>query len=168
MKRIEVERAARRLIRDDGLINLTLSTLCYELEIPEGSFTHVTGMKFEKFISGFVEKDTSSKIHSPTKQRVQKDIRKDHILKVATKLAEKRGYIWITRDELAKAAEVSPSLITFHFHSIKALRDELMKKAVAEKNLKIIWQGLANSNGIALRAPIKIKKAALRQLGNVS
>ena len=168
MKKSVVKRAARRLIRDDGLINLTLATLCYELEIPEGSFRHFTGMKFQDFISELRKSDTSSKIHSPTKQRVQKDIRKDHILKVAMKLAEKRGYIWITRDELAKAAEISPSLITFHFRSIKRLRDDLMHQAITEENLKIIWQGLANSNIVALRASVKLKKAAIRYLGNAS
>ncbi len=167
MKKSVVLKAARRLIREDGLINLSLSSLCYELEIPEGSFKQLTGLKFSELISELRESDMTSKIHSPEKKRVQKDIRKDHILRVATKLAETRGYIWITRDELAKAAEVSPSLITFHFHSIKLLHYELMTKAIDEENLKIIWQGLANSNVLALRAPLKIKKAALRYAGNV-
>lgn len=166
MKKSKVLRAARRLIRENGLVNMTLSALCFELEIPEGSFAHHTGMLFQDLVTELRNADTSSKIHPSTKLRVHKDARKDHILKHAMKLAERHGYM-LTRDELARAAEVTPSLVTYHFHSIKGLREAIIERAINEENLKVLAQGLANSNPVALAAPPQLKQAAAKFLGAI-
>lgn len=165
MRKSEVIRAARLLIREDGLINLTLDSLCYELDIPQGSFRHIMGIKFETFLIELRNSTRLNPKHAITRQRVQKQLRIDHILNRATQLAQRNGYQQITREDVADAAQVSPSLISFHFHSMEHLRNEILRKAVAEENLKIVAQGLVTGHAVALKAPLRIKKAAAQFIG---
>lgn len=166
MKKSEVLRAARLLIREDGLINLTLSSLCYELDIPQGSFRYITGMKFAAFLTELQESTKPTLKHPITRHRVHKPLRIDHILNRATKLAQRKSYEQITREEIAEASEISPSVVSFHFGSMGHLRNEILRKAVAEENLKIIAQGLVNNHPVALRAPLRIKRAAAQLIGH--
>lgn len=165
MKKSEVLRVARRLIRKDGLINLTLCSLCHELDIPQGSFHYITGMKFTAFLMELRESTKPNLKRPITRHRVHKQLRIDHILAHATTLAQRKSYEQITREEIAKASEISPSVISFHFRSMEHLRNEILRKAVAEENLKIIAQGLVNHHPVALRAPLKNKRAAAKLIG---
>lgn len=167
MKKPEVLKAARLLIREDGLINLTLTSLCYELDIPEGSFRHIMGVNFVAFLMELRGSTTHTQKHTVTRRRVQKELRIDHILTHATKLAQRRNYESITREEIAEAAQISPSVVSFHFGSMKHLRNEILRKAVAEENLGVVIQGLANNHPVALKAPLRIKKAAAKLIGQL-
>lgn len=157
-------RIGRRMAREIGLINLSLAGVCKEAGIPEGSFRNCAGVTFGEYLTELRSMVNPKKVFPVVKKRVQKDLRIDHILRIAVMLAEKKGYRNISREEIAITAEVTPSIVSFHFHSMDKLRMAVMRHALENENLKIIAQGLALQDPWALKAPIRLKKAAAKQM----
>jgi AcrR family transcriptional regulator len=87
--------------------------------------------------------------------------RKTLILDSALLLSEQLGYKNVSCLQLAETCGCGHSLILHHFINMANLRDEIMRRAVAEGNLVILAQGLVNKDPIASLAPDNLKRRAL-------
>lgn len=68
--------------------------------------------------------------------------RKKSLVEVAARYAERVGLSNITRDGIARIANVSHGLITFHFGNMPVLRGEIIKFAIENEILPIISQAI--------------------------
>lgn len=75
--------------------------------------------------------------------RKERSEQRERILQAAVNVAEKKGYRHFTRNAVAERAEISGSLVQFHFHTIQLLKDEVLKEAIKTENLRIIFQACA-------------------------
>lgn len=98
--------------------------------------------------------------------RLKKEIRQGHILQVMAHLAHEGSYKQITQGEIARGANISRGSITYHFYDMDNLRRELMKFAIRTGDLKVLGQGIALGDPIALAAPESAKANALALLSN--
>lgn len=92
--------------------------------------------------------------------------RKNIILGSALSLAEKKGFNNFSSPELAEACGCNHSLIFHYFNNMDHLRHEIMTKAVTDKNLVVISQGLVDKHPIAIGAPENLKRSALKTIRN--
>ena len=155
---------AVKLIQASGLINLSRAELCERVGIPDGSFPHYAQCNFTEFIDRLqalgIPEPERLKV---TKARTNPALRKDHILNAALTVATKRGYRFLTRDMVAEAAGVSGGLVS-RYYDKEALRLAVMELAVERKILRVIAEGIISRNAVALDAPGKLRKEALRSL----
>jgi len=88
------------------------------------------------------------------------------ILRAAVFLASQSNYTTISREQLAKQADVSEALVNYHFASVAGLWNEVIKFAVAapETHLEIIAQALAAGDKTAQTLPYAIKNIAMQTL----
>ena len=86
--------------------------------------------------------------------------RKQLILSTALHLARHRGYQHITREEVAKAGKITPSLVNVHFPTIDLLRAAILAEAIRLCIVEIIAQGLVMRDQTALDAPHDLKAEA--------
>lgn len=164
MKKDDIITAALKLSKEHGFINLTRKDVCKEAGIPDGSFPHIMGQTFTEFIET-LGKDTE--LHEVSKKRLSKDVRKDHILRVALKLAKEYGYTSVTRNVLSERAGVSAGLVTHYFSSMVQLKRALMRAAVEHEIPEIVAQGLAMGDKNAQKAPAELKALAATVLVNM-
>lgn len=99
---------------------------------------------------------------TPTR-RLPSSERRMAILEAAVQLTTTCGYRELTQANIANEAKVSPGLITFHFNNMDSLRDALMRHAIETQNLRILAQGLAVQDSIAIAAPVDLRAAAANQ-----
>ena len=71
---------------------------------------------------------------------------REKILKIAVELAIESNYIMITREQLAKRAGCSVTLITYHFKTMDGLRVELLNHAVRYSVKRVINQAIINND----------------------
>ena len=90
--------------------------------------------------------------------------RQELIMKASMRLSARIGFSNITRETLAKEAECSEALITYHYGTMKNFRRDIMRYAVRTKNLRVVAQGLAIKNPYARKAPEELKQRALGAL----
>jgi len=88
---------------------------------------------------------------------------RERILKAAIIVAEKKGYQHFTRNAVAEEAEVSGSLVQFHFHTIQILKDAVLTEAILTENLRIIAQAALVKNGITGISP-ELKEKAINHI----
>jgi len=99
-------------------------------------------------------------------RRLKPNDRKILILDAAVSLSKQgRGYIDLSRSNVAKAAGVSPGLVCKYFPAMKDLKKAVMKTAIEQELLPVIAQGLAVSDPIARNAPQEIRTKAIIALG---
>jgi len=96
--------------------------------------------------------------------RLSPDRRKLAILAAAVALAEKHGCDHLSRTDVAALAGVTGQLIHHYYGTMGALREGVMRYAVAHRNLAIIARGLASFDPVAQSAPLSVQKAALKRL----
>ena len=101
---------------------------------------------------------------TPSSQRLTPALRRAHILEAAVALASDSHYTQITRQAIADAADIAPTLISHHFGTMPQLRRALMRYAVHGEHLQVIAQGLAARDPHALRASPGLRTAALGSL----
>lgn len=99
------------------------------------------------------------------RQRFTPDVRKEQILTAALSLAATRGYLTVTRDQVADASGVSTALIQYHFKTMAQFRRSLMRHAIAKGCLRVLAQGLACGDEHACKAPDELKQQAAASLG---
>lgn len=88
--------------------------------------------------------------------------KRERILKAALVAAEKTGYSRITRDDVAEqCGRISASIISWHFRTMRELREETVRQAVKEENLIVLAQALGNGDHLALSAPLSVKMRAV-------
>ena len=100
------------------------------------------------------------------RNRLNKNTRKRQILEAAAILAHSGSYKTVTQTEISRACGVSRGIITYHFYDMNNLRCELMEFAVRTGDLKVLGQGIAMWDPIALAAPDTAKANALALLSN--
>lgn len=86
------------------------------------------------------------------------------ILRAALEIAPTVGYNRITRDDIAKRANIPPTLITYHMGTMVELRRQIMREAVRAECLPVIAQGLAVRDRHAMKAPDELRRRALQSL----
>lgn len=85
--------------------------------------------------------------------------RREVILDAAVLLAKTQGYRNITREDVAKAAEISQGLVNVYFKSMADLRAAVLHEAVEREIPEILAQYLATRN-VALFIPNRLRKLA--------
>lgn len=90
--------------------------------------------------------------------------RRQTILSAALRIAADRGYLRVTRDDIALAAECSPALVSFHLGTMKQTQRAIMGEALRVQNLRVIAQGLAHGDRRAQNAPAELREAAAASL----
>lgn len=90
--------------------------------------------------------------------------RNERVLTAAVALARQKGFASLTRDGVALAAGVAHGCVNAAFGTVAALRDEVMRQAVADEMLDIVAQGLAVSHDVARNASPDLKARALATL----
>ena len=86
------------------------------------------------------------------------------ILDAALVVASKVGYARITREDIAKRADVPASLISYHLGTMPALRRKIMREAIRTECLPVVAQGLAIRDRFALKAPADLRARAVASL----
>jgi AcrR family transcriptional regulator len=87
-------------------------------------------------------------------------MRKASILEAAVKVAERAGYTHMTRQAVADCAGVSGPLVQHYFGTMAKLRRAVMRKAIRDKVLIVIAQGLVACEPHAMAAPMELKLEA--------
>lgn len=87
--------------------------------------------------------------------------KKIEILNTAYKLAEDKGFNFITRDLVAELSGVAMGTVNYYFNTIEELRDEVMIKAIKLKNSRIIAEGIVTKNQVALESELAIMTSSL-------
>lgn len=100
----------------------------------------------------------------PVVKRPGPEVRREEIMAAALALAKKVGFSGVTREGVAKQAGCSPRLMNYYYGSIIQLKRDLMRAAIAAKELKVIAQGLAVKDRVARRAPEELKQQAVAAL----
>lgn len=90
--------------------------------------------------------------------------RRAQILTAGLPVAEKKGYTRVTRDDLAEAAGVPPSLVSYHLGTMADVRRHLMREAIRAECLPVIAQGLAMGDARAKKAPEDLRRRAVTLL----
>lgn len=99
-----------------------------------------------------------------TRTRLSATERKTDMLAAALKLAADKGYLHITRDDIADKTGVTGPTVHYHFHSMDALRRALMLYAIEQRNASVVAQGLAVGDEVARGADSALKAQAARAL----
>ena len=92
--------------------------------------------------------------------RLRPDRRRAAILNAAMRLAETGGYNNLTHDAVAREAGVTRPLVSLYFPG-SDLRNEVMRKAVICRVLRVVAQGLLDNHPAALEAPVEVRQLAL-------
>jgi AcrR family transcriptional regulator len=157
---------ARLMIQEKGLINLSRKDLCNRVGIPDGSFVHIMNCTFNQFVLKLRQGRVESIMHDVNKTRVEPNLRRDQLLKIAVLIATNEGYNNLTREMIADRANVSVSLITRYFGTMTKLKRDVMRYAIKNEIPEIIAQGLAIKDSHAIKAPQELKaKAAIHIAG---
>jgi AcrR family transcriptional regulator len=91
---------------------------------------------------------------------------KDEILAQALRLAAKKGYRNVMRQDIATAANTACGTVSYHFKDMAKLRSAVMQAAIDTKDLVVLAQGVADRHHVALKAPIELQRLALRHHAN--
>lgn len=160
---------AIRLINQHGFINLTRQRLCSAAKIPEGSFNRIVGSTFTHFKNSLTECITDdNRIRVRKHSRIHPKIRKGILITAAVEVAVKKGYLNMTRQHIAKHANVSAALISNYLGSMVQIRKLVLQEAVKREIPQLIAQGLVNKNKFIIKnTPVTLKKQALNKLTEV-
>lgn len=103
-------------------------------------------------------------------KRLKPDDRRELIVITALALAQGKSYMKVTRDEIAAQLNISGPAIQHHFGTMKQLQRSVMRvacqrAAVGDKDaLRVVAQGLAEGNTLAMRTSDEVKAAAVGSL----
>ena len=86
--------------------------------------------------------------------------RKEKVLAAATACARADGYQWITRSIVADAAGVCGATVSNAFGGMLELKREVLRQAVASRDLALVAQGLTDRHPIVMDAPEELRAAA--------
>lgn len=96
--------------------------------------------------------------------RMNPALRKTQIMNNAIMLAERHGYTHVTREAVAEAAGVAPSLVSKYWGTMAQLQRAIMRQAISQGNTTILAQGLAARDRNAMKAPDELKEEAIKSL----
>lgn len=84
-------------------------------------------------------------------KRKKPEVRRELILEAAIALAKKEGYHRITRDAVARRAEISSALIATYYPRMVHLKTAVLDAAIDREIVEIVAQGLSLGVPRALR-----------------
>lgn len=79
-------------------------------------------------------------------------VRTEQLLDVALSLAATEGFGTLTRDGIARAAGVSGGLVTQRLGTMEQMRRSVMRRAVAQRVVRVVAEGLVAGDKHAQRA----------------
>ncbi len=83
------------------------------------------------------------------------------ILACALLVSSKKGYMKVTRDDIAEQAKVPPSLISYHLGTMPELRRRIMREAIRTECLPVIAQGIGMDDRHLRKAPNELIRKAI-------
>lgn len=86
------------------------------------------------------------------------------LLEIALQQAEKLGLANLRRIDVATAASVSEALVSARLGTMVNLRRDVMRHAIKTKNLRVLGEGVACRDPVALKAPPDLRQQALASL----
>jgi AcrR family transcriptional regulator len=89
--------------------------------------------------------------------------RQHALLAAALALAGEHGYDKVSRRMVGDAVGLSESALSWHW-TADEFRAAVMERAVRERNLVVVAQGLVNKHPVALAAPVGVRRAAAGSL----
>lgn len=92
--------------------------------------------------------------------RLTKPDRTEQLLEVALALAASRGWSNMTRDAIAEAAECGGATVTLTLGTMTEIKRSVMRRAVRERCLPVVAEGLSRSDRTARKAPDDLKQEA--------
>lgn len=107
-----------------------------------------------------------TQIFKRTRRRESPTRRKEEILNAAIELASKIGYLNLTRDGVAEAANTSSGLVTCYFTNMEQLKKAVMDAAIKREILPIIAQGLSLGDEQTFNISSELKQKVLAFLTN--
>lgn len=93
-------------------------------------------------------------------KRLPPEARGQLLLGVALREARKCGLAKLTRERIAIAAGVSPGLVSHSLGTMANVRRDVMRQAVVTEDLRVVAEGLATRNPIAMKAPEALRTRA--------
>lgn len=90
--------------------------------------------------------------------------RDNRILDAALRLAEADHYNFITREAVAREADVSPATINNVYGTVVGLKRAVLAAAVERRILAVVAQGLGDRHAIVLAAPEDLRYEAAMHL----
>ena len=90
--------------------------------------------------------------------------RTEELIDAALRLAEKCGYMNVTREALADSVGISEALVSYHLGTMKELRRKVVRAARERPVLRVLGQALAARDPHALKAPPELQQKALASL----
>lgn len=96
-------------------------------------------------------------------KRMTAGARTELIVITALALAQGKSYMKVTRDDIAKALDISAPVITHHFGTMKQLQRSVMRAACQravhgdEEALRVVAQGIHSGNDMAKRVSQEVK-----------
>lgn len=91
--------------------------------------------------------------------------RKNLLLETGLKLAEKSHYLMVKTTDVGAELNVAPSLVLVYFRSVDAFRKALVRRAIKTNNWKVVAQAMVQGDPLVKRAPVDLKRAALKGVG---
>ena len=83
--------------------------------------------------------------------------RTSQILEVAISIAKDKGIRAVTREAVSTNACVSPALVNVYFKSMRNLRQQVVREAIARRHVDVLTMALAERDPIARDAPLDLK-----------
>lgn len=170
MKKQKLIDAAVQMAKRNGLVNVTCSGVCKAAKLPQGSFSSITGMTFAEFIDhvGTICPESKANHFRLKKGYANKEARKEDLLKAAMELSKKIGYSNVRHAMLADEAGVHRTLVYHYFSTKDQLLHAMMRFAVVNDIAEVVAQGIVARDTQALKAPDKVKQAALVYIASIS
>ncbi len=96
--------------------------------------------------------------------RLKTTERKEQILTASLKVAERIGYDNMTRQQVARAANCAPALVSKYFGTMKNFKRSVMRAAIKREVLQIILDGIFQKEPQALKISKSLKTKAIALL----
>lgn len=154
MSKIDTE--LTRLIRANGLANVSHADLCDVTGIAPGSLASVIGCPFHEYLMKIARAGAYGPPLPITKTRVHPDVMRLHLLTVAIDLATRSRYRAVGRTQLAEAAGTTRQNVQRFFSPARALGDAILLEAIERGKLPIVAQGLTDRDPLMRKAPADI------------
>lgn len=94
-------------------------------------------------------------------KRKKHDDRLAEIIAAGVKLAERVGYMAVTRNALAAAVGISGPAVSYH-GTVRELRTAIVKEAIRTECLPVIAQAITMRHPLASQVPRRLRLHALR------
>lgn len=168
-KKENVRKAVLGLAKKYGMANVTNDMVCAKAGIARGAFKYHMGVTFTEFVNELVEEGVVHGGQEFIRRNVRPDFRREQVLRSGVALADMVGVDCVEVQDLAEHAGVSRPTVYKHLGTtLVEIRSSIMQAAVEWGAPRVVAQGLARRDPIALQAPMEIRHAAIECLSNES